>query len=351
VEFGIFDQCERTGRPVGMTYKERFKLAQRAEAAGFYAYHVAEHHGTPLSHTPSPNLFLAALAQHTTTLRIGSLVYLLPLYEPYRLAQEIAMLDNLCDGRLEVGLGRGANPIELSFFGLTPVSARERFEDAYQMLIQGVRDGYISHEGEHLSIGHGPIDIRPVQRPYPPMWYPSAGGTSPSLAWAASQGFNTVLNGPVDSCAESARFFRNNFKPGAHGDNPKVGIARFTFVAETDDEAYRVGQPAMNYQMDNVLRLAKDAGMDVSGASKVLPPSNLEEAVATGWAVAGCPATVRKQLAAIFDKVGNNYFVFSPMLADLPLDWGLRTIDLFEREIMPAFKSERSQTPMTEELA
>ena len=102
-------------------------LFQAAEAAGFRGYHLAEHHGTPLGAAPSPGIFLAALAQATSSIRIGPLVYLVPLYIPLRLIEEICMLDNLSKGRLEVGLGRGVSPIEVAFFGVDPDDAMEMF--------------------------------------------------------------------------------------------------------------------------------------------------------------------------------------------------------------------------------
>ncbi|HKX80463.1 MAG TPA: LLM class flavin-dependent oxidoreductase [Novosphingobium sp.] len=333
MQFGIFDHCERSGRSPATSYQERFALARRAEEAGFHAYHLAEHHGTPLSLVPSPNLFLAALAQHTKTLRLGALVYLLPLYDPYRLAQEICMLDHLSGGRVELGIGRGANPIELGFFGLDPSTAKERFEDLYPLLMQGLMDGEMTRDGP-AGVIQAPLDSRPLQRPYPPIWYPSAGGGA-QLIWAAQQGFHTILNGPLANCAEASRVFRENFRPGAHEGNPKVGLTRYVYVAETDEEAIRTGEAALAYHRANLLKLTNKAGLTI--ASPVVPPDNIAQAVREGWAAAGSPATVREQIAAMVDQVDINYFVFAPMMADLSLEWGLRTMDIFREEIIPAF--------------
>lgn len=333
VDFGIFDHCERSSRSPATTYRERFVLAKRAEEAGFYAYHLAEHHGTPLSLVPSPNLFLAALAQQTKTLRLGALVYLLPLYDPYRLAQEICMLDHLSDGRVELGIGRGANPIELGFFGLNPGTAKERFDEMFPLLMQGLTEGKMTRQGAQDRID-APLDSRPLQQPHPPIWYPSAGGGA-SLAWAAQQGFHTVLNGPLAACAEAAKMFKENFKPGASGANPKIGLTRYVYVADTDEEALRIGDRALRYHRANLLKLANEAGFTIT--SPIVPPDNLAQAVREGWAAAGSPATVREQIAQMADQVDINYFVFAPMMADLPLEWGLRTMDIFRDEIIPAF--------------
>src|SRR5690242_17833666 len=125
IKFGIFDWIDRNRLPIDELYEQRLKLIEAADQNGFYCYHIAEHHGSPLNMTPSPNLFLAAAAQRTESIRLGTLVYVLPTYNPLRLAEEICMLDHLTRGRLDVGVGRGISPIELSFFNIEAADARE----------------------------------------------------------------------------------------------------------------------------------------------------------------------------------------------------------------------------------
>ena len=87
-------------------------LIEAYERAGFYAYHLAEHHSTPIGMAPSPSVFLSAIAQRTKHLRFGPMVYALPLHHPLRLIEEICMVDQLSGGRLEIGFGRGSSPTE-----------------------------------------------------------------------------------------------------------------------------------------------------------------------------------------------------------------------------------------------
>ena len=108
-QFGIFDHIEPVpDTPLHQIYRDRLVQIERIESAGFYSYHLAEHH-TPAVHSlaPSQNVFLAAVAQRTQTLRFGPCVYVLPLHHPVRLIEEISMLDNLSNGRLDIGVGRG----------------------------------------------------------------------------------------------------------------------------------------------------------------------------------------------------------------------------------------------------
>src|ERR1700704_1279525 len=113
MKFGVFDHMDRGGSDLGRQFDERLRLIELYERAGFHAYHLAEHHMTPLGMAPSPSIFLAAVAQRTKSLRFGPVVYPLAFHHPLRVAEEICMLDHLSGGRLELGIGRGASPYEM----------------------------------------------------------------------------------------------------------------------------------------------------------------------------------------------------------------------------------------------
>src|SRR3984885_15465289 len=125
MKFGIFDHMDRAGALLGQQFEDRLRLIELYEKSGFYAYHLAEHHFTPLGMAPSPSVFLASVAQRTKSLRLGPLVYALPLHHPLRVLEEICMLDHLSNGRLDVGFGRGSVPFEIAYYG-QDVEQRER---------------------------------------------------------------------------------------------------------------------------------------------------------------------------------------------------------------------------------
>src|SRR3954454_7971556 len=122
---GLFDHIERADRPIATTFAERLAFAVAADEAGIYCLHVAEHHATPLNLVPVPGIYLGALARVTTRMRLGPLVYLLPLYSPLRLAEEICILDHLSHGRLEIGVGRGVSPFELAYHKVAHADSRD----------------------------------------------------------------------------------------------------------------------------------------------------------------------------------------------------------------------------------
>src|SRR5580700_1965755 len=109
MKFGAFDHIDCSGVDLGTHLENRLKIAEAYDRCGIHGYHIAEHHGTPLGLSPSPSVFLSAVIQRTRRLRIGPLIYLLPLYHPLRLIEEVAMLDRMSGGRFMLGVGRGAS--------------------------------------------------------------------------------------------------------------------------------------------------------------------------------------------------------------------------------------------------
>ena len=189
-EFGIFDWIETGDIPAAEIYEQRLRMLEYADEAGFFCYHLAEHHTTPLSLAPPPALFMAAAAQRTRRIHLGPLVYLLPLYNPLRLVQEVCMLDQMSGGRLELGVGRGVVPYELARYGVDAEDSREMFLEALDVLVQGMTDGVLSYEGKFFSFQDVQLFTRPLQRPYPPLWY--ATNNPESMPWMARNGMNTA---------------------------------------------------------------------------------------------------------------------------------------------------------------
>src|SRR5215211_4111573 len=148
MKFGVFDHMDRAGANLGRQFDERLNLIELYERAGFHGYHLAEHHATPLGMAPSPSVFLSAVAQRTKRLRFGPLVYTLPMYHPLRAAEEICMLDHLSQGRLEVGIGRGISAHELTYYGVNPKEAQERYVEAFAIIMMALTTGTVSHDGK-----------------------------------------------------------------------------------------------------------------------------------------------------------------------------------------------------------
>src|SRR6516164_8437438 len=171
MKFGIFDHMDQGAVALGEQYESRLRLIEAYDRAGFYAYHLAEHHATPLGMAPSPAVFLAAVAQRTKRLRFGPLVWAMPLHHPLRLIEEICMLDHLSRGRLELGFGRGAVPTEIEFYGGNPQEAQEIYSEAVELVLAGLTRNVLDFEGKRFSFKNVPMEMAPLQKPHPPIWY------------------------------------------------------------------------------------------------------------------------------------------------------------------------------------
>ena len=136
MKFGVFDHMDRGPWPLGEQYERRLKLIEAYDRAGFFAYHLAEHHATPLGMAPSSSVFLAAVAQRTKRLRFGPLVYILTLQNPLRVYEEVCMLDQMSGGRFELGIGRGVSPIEIGFYGVDPAQLLAIYLEASAVLLR-----------------------------------------------------------------------------------------------------------------------------------------------------------------------------------------------------------------------
>src|SRR5213594_1739606 len=198
LRFGVFDHIEPVpGQRLDQIYRERLVQIERLDRAGFYAYHLAEHH-TPAIHSlaPSQNVFLGSVAQRTTRMRFGPCVYVLPLHHPLRLIEEISMLDNLSDGRLEIGVGRGG-VMEAYFWGqeADPETNYARYLETLAIIREGLSHDQLTYAGRFHSFENLPMYLRPLQKPYPPMWYMRNPVT------AAMEGMHTIIVGSLDGLA------------------------------------------------------------------------------------------------------------------------------------------------------
>ena len=171
MKFGVFDHMDRGTVPLGEQYENRLKLIEAYDRAGIRTYHLAEHHATPLGMAPSPSVFLAAVSQRTRTLRFGPLVYTLPMYHPLRVAEEICMLDQLSGGRLDVGVGRGISNLELGHYGVDPATAPAQYVEALAIVLKALTSRTLTFEGKYYSYRDVPIELEPLQKPHPPLWY------------------------------------------------------------------------------------------------------------------------------------------------------------------------------------
>lgn len=335
MEFGIFDHVDRAGATLQDFYEQRLKLAEAYDRGGFYCYHVAEHHFTPLGMAPSPNIYLSAIAQRTRRLRFGPLVYLLPLYHPLRLIEEIGMLDQMSGGRLQVGVGRGISPIEVGYYGQHPDRTQAVYEEALQVLLKGLTNKILDFEGQFFSYRDVPMEIAPIQRPHPPLWM--GVNSVASVEAAARNNINIVClmsASDMRSRADRYRAVWRQHHPDA-GTEPKVGLSYFIVVAPTDREALDIAARAYERWHANFHYLYRLHGRDpVHGVR----PLAFDQLIETGQGIAGSPATVTEFLRAQVEVSAVNYLVGQFAFGDMCYDEAVRSVELFARHVIPALR-------------
>jgi alkanesulfonate monooxygenase SsuD/methylene tetrahydromethanopterin reductase-like flavin-dependent oxidoreductase (luciferase family) len=337
LKYGIFDWVEHREGPLDAVFEERLAMLDAADDLGFYAYHVAEHQGTPLSLDTSPSLILAAASQRTQRLRLGALVYCLPWYDPLRLYNEICMLDQLSKGRLDVGIGRGASPIESRYYGVkSSDQAREMAAESLEVLMQGFREGRLDFKGKHYSYDGVQLYNRPYQTPYPPLWYPTS--NIESIPYVAAQGFNTSHNFATNEAARpfvalhKQTWLEHRDDPGrlnAHVETPLVSNTRHVYVAPSDEQAVDEAREAFDVWSRHISYLSgrfSDRSRDSLA---------LEKRMANGTALIGSPDTVRARVQEMVTETGINYVLGVFNFGNLPQERVLRSMRLFASEVMP----------------
>src|ERR1700728_2670081 len=243
LEFGVFDHLDRNYLALQDFYEQRLAIIEAFDRAGFYAYHVAEHHFTPLGMAPSPSVFLAAVAQRTKRLRFGTFVYALPNHHPLRVLEEICMLDHLSGGRLEIGFGRGSVPFEISYYGQNAEERQQIYAERLELILKAFTVSTLNWQGHYDQFKDVPMELRPLQQPHPPLWY---GAHSPESAErAARKGLNIVTNDmPANAGKIVARYRQVWRETQASGPLPKMGLVRFIVVADTDAKAMAMARRA-----------------------------------------------------------------------------------------------------------
>jgi alkanesulfonate monooxygenase SsuD/methylene tetrahydromethanopterin reductase-like flavin-dependent oxidoreductase (luciferase family) len=377
MKFGVFDHIDDGGLAVGRQFEERLALIERYEQAGFHAYHLAEHH-TPAIHSlaPSQNVFLAAVAERTSRLRFGPCVYVLPLHHPLRLIEEISMLDNLSGGRLEIGVGRGG-VMEAFFWGQEADSETNyaRYVETLAVIREGLSHDELTYAGRFHSFDKLPMYMRPLQSPYPPLWYMRNPVT------AAMEGMHTIIVGSIDTLGAAVPRYRAAWEEhqGAgtltiQGHEPMIGLVVHLVLAETNEEAIAAATPAwekyrwnlaaprrLEAEKRNLTQFmsTKDGSFGFVGdRPSGLPARELRRDIDAelerfdqvkrgshpnrvgGVALAGTPVAVREYMDEYL-ATGANYFVCSFQWGDLSHAQAMRSIELFATEVMPHYTGSR----------
>ena len=340
MKFGLFDWIEApSNRTAAELYAHKLELAQAADKAGFHAYLLAEHQGTPLSINAQPSVLLSAMIQRTTRLRLGALTFCLPWYNPYRLYNEMCMLDQLSRGRLEMGVGRGVSPIESKIFGLAGIEeSREKYRETLEIFFTACKSDSLSYQGKYYRYEDAELHLKPYQKPYPPLWFPTS--NRESIDFTARHGYHTALLAPMAECKPLFEQYREVWerhkndagRHNAHVAAPYLARTQHIVIAETDAEAQRLGLEAHQRWASRIHHLMHKVGRPEHHKTDPHAPDSVQPLVA------GSPRTVLEKVQAMLDLTSANYLLCIFSFGDLAPEPALRSLALFCSEVMPKLK-------------
>jgi alkanesulfonate monooxygenase SsuD/methylene tetrahydromethanopterin reductase-like flavin-dependent oxidoreductase (luciferase family) len=327
-------------------FSDALDVAEAADRLGYDTIRIVEHHFHWYGgYSPNPLLFLAAAAQRTKRARLVTGAVLPVFNNPLKLAGEIAMCDAISRGRLDVGFARAFLPHEFRKFGISLDESFARFMEGVEQIDLLLREENVTHHGRFHTIDGTTIFPRPTQKPRP-KFYVAATNNPETFAFAGRNGYS-VMGIPMigEAVRETMRVYREAFRGSGAPGNGEVMLAFHMFVDEDGDRARRIAKPKIEKYLAAIAEASSDwlgtTSKDYTGYDKMvekLRAETLESQIASGSAWIGTPAEVRDAIASRLADYGPfEHASLQVNFGGLPRDEALRSLELFAREVMPAF--------------
>jgi len=329
IQLGLFDihQIDPTVEAdAAAVFRARLDdLAYADQLGGFEIAFTAERHYLPTYRCQAASVWLGAASQRVATMRLGTLAYTLPIHPPLALAEEIATLDQLTGGRIEVGVGLGHRVEELVANGVDPADRVGIFQERLAIMEGLWSGGQVSVSSPHTTIKDAFIHPTPVQRPHPPLWF---AGTDPTATtWAGQHGLNLAIGfAPSDALFGATAGFRQGVamraqrRPEPDGiRRGQVALMRHTYVADTDEQAERE-------MLDDLVRLQGGASEGDRADRRETARADLARLVDQEIFVAGGPETVAAKIVRSRTTLGTELYLANVYAAGVEQERVRRTL-------------------------
>ena len=295
-------------------YEAAVGMAEYADAHGFYGVALSEHHGVADGYLPSPIVLAAAMAARTTAIRLQFMAIIAPLHDPLRLAEDIAVLDTISKGRVDVTVAGGYVPFEFAMFGQAMADRPRLIEDAITTLKAAWTGAPFTYRGRQAR-----ITPRPVQIPHPPIWM---GGSVPAAAKRAGR----LADGFITHREDLYQVFFDEAR--AHGKSPwpfSPSSPGFVFVAEDVEAAWAVIGPHAMHETNSYGEWVAAAGTD----GRFVQVKSVEEVRAIGAYLVVTP----DECVTLAQSFAN--FSLHPLMGGLDPDFAWKGLKLFVEKVTP----------------
>ena len=359
LDFAFWDALPHTsiGTAIADEFDRHIRIAQRIEELGWHSYFVIEHQNAPQG-VSAPSVYLTAVARETSRLRLGAMMWQLPFYNPLRLAQDVAMLDQLSHGRVEFGTGIGVHEHEFIRWGVDYYQRAAISEEVLQLVKMAWTQPEVTFDGKFFHFDEALPHPKPFQQPYPPIW--AAVHSDASVEFAARNNYHVAKNLDTDEVvAGKFALYRRVWNESGHsGPKPRMFLMRTVHVAATDQQAHdearefvaagaeRVGGGPIAQTRIGWGSHARGMGTDSERADNKARGQTMAQAardydfnISKGLAIVGSPSTVIQRLRAGQDQIGYDVFCTNHQIGRMPREMVERSIELFGKEVIPAFQS------------
>ncbi|HUI24932.1 MAG TPA: LLM class flavin-dependent oxidoreductase [Candidatus Kryptonia bacterium] len=334
-------------------YRNDLHLADLAEPLGFESIWGVEHHFTDYTMCPDVLQFLTYMAGRTQRARLGSMVVVLPWHDPMRVAEEVSMLDHLCDGRLIFGIGRGLGRVEFEGFRVPMDESRGRFVESAAMVLTGLEQGYCEYEGQFVKQPRRDIRPKPFKTFRGRTYAAAVSPESIQIMAELGVGILIVPQKPWETVAAELQDYRAAYRK-VNGAEPLPTIAAgWTFCDEDEGRAREMAERYIGGYWQTVLRhyelasdhLAKTKGYEYYGRMSQMVNTHGAQTVVDfflGLQVWGTPQQCYERIMQIRSHVANDTYVGVFSYAGMPIEDAERSMRLFARSVMPELKALQS---------
>jgi alkanesulfonate monooxygenase SsuD/methylene tetrahydromethanopterin reductase-like flavin-dependent oxidoreductase (luciferase family) len=349
MHFGIFMEFgSRPSLSEAESFREGFRLVDAAEELGLDGVWLAELHFNPVrSVLSSPIVVASSIATRTQRLRIGMAVHVLPLNNPLRIAEEVATVDQISEGRFEFGVGRSGFARSYDLYGIPYVESRERFREALNIILEAWKGEPFSYEGEFYAFAGAQVSPRPYQQPHPPLRIAATTGeTFPRLGREGHPIFVGLRGMDIPELRGHLKEYRKAWRDAGHNGDGNVSLRIPVYAADTEEAALEEPQDSINAyfnRMGSLLRdaatnrAAADAGLRQGRADR-LATMSYEEMLQTKVAF-GTGESLIDRFSELQEELGLDGVVAELNAGGLiPEEAVARSLRIMTQQVMPSFK-------------